>query len=108
MTVYFITANDTPFGEYQAANADEALLAYAKDAGYRSYAEMDEVSGGSNDIEVLEIDTAAIVAAVEAVSKGPVMQDSYGGGVALVDGISYASYDDLAAAIGKRCWDFSA
>jgi hypothetical protein len=108
MAVYFITANGTPFGEYQATIAYEALLAYAQDAGYRNYAEMVEVGGGGNEIEVLKIDTDAIVAAVEAISKGPVMQDSYGGGVALVDGISYSNYDDLAAVVGKRCWDFSA
>ena len=45
MADYVITANGSEMGIYQAFTEGEALEAYAKDAGYESYAALVEQHG---------------------------------------------------------------
>lgn len=106
MAVFQITANDTDMGEYIADSAAEALNAYAKDAGYSDYSEVAAQFG--DDAVAVEIDTNALCEAVEQATGKSVFQDSYGSGVALVDGVSYATHQDMAALIGKSVADFVA
>ena len=104
MAYFQISANDTDMGEYRADSAEQALEAYAKDAGYASYADAAEQFG--DDAEAFEIDTEALCAAVETATGHSVFQDSYGNGVALVDGKSYATHKDLAQSIGRDISEF--
>lgn len=106
MAVFQITANDTDMGEYTAGSAADALNAYARDAGYADYAAV--VAEFGDDAEAVEIDTDALCAAVEQATGKAVFQDSYGAGIALVDGASYASHAELAALIGKSVSNFAA
>lgn len=106
MATFNISANDTNFGEYNGATAAEALDAYARDAGYADYA--DVVKQFGDDAIATEIDTDALCTAAGNFFKSAVFQDSYGSGVALIDGMSFDNYTQLAEAIGKRVWDFKA
>ena len=106
MPVFNVSANDCDMGEFSASDAESALDSYAKEAGYPSYAALIKEYG--DDATATEIDTDALCAAVEKQTGHAVFQDSYGNGVALVNGISYENYQQLARAIGKNSWDFSA
>ena len=106
MATYAISAKDTDMGEYIADSAAAALDAYARDAGYTDYA--DVVAQFGDDATVVEIDTDALCLAVEKEFGHAVFQDSYGGGIALVDGVSFATYAELADSIGKTVADFRA
>lgn len=59
-----------------------------------------------NLLEEINIDTEALVEAVDSKTKHAIFEDSYGDGVALVDGVSYKTYHDLAAAFGLDAADF--
>jgi hypothetical protein len=110
MAVYHFTANDNPFGEYRAETEEQARDMYADDLGYGTWAEMfaeEHLKGTESGIDVLEIDTKALCAAVTDATGHLVFEDSYGDGVALVNNVSYATYQDLAESIGKNCWDFA-
>lgn len=50
---YRITANGADMGVYEGTTADEALNAYARDAGYRDYA--DALTVTSDDARAIEI-----------------------------------------------------
>jgi hypothetical protein len=52
------------------------------------------------------LDTDKLIAAVEKASGEAVFQDSYGDGVAMVKGTSYATYSDLAEAFNLEIEDF--
>ncbi|MDY0105321.1 MAG: DUF2525 domain-containing protein [Giesbergeria sp.] len=104
MAYFQISANDTDMGEYRAEDASQALDAYAKEAGYADYA--DVVAQFGDDAEAFEIDTDALCAAVEAETGKTVFQDTYGSGVALVDGESFATHKELAESIGRDISDF--
>lgn len=106
MPVFNITANDTDMGEYTADSAAEALDKYAQDAGYTDYADVSAQFG--DDATATEIDTDALCQAVEKNTGFAVFQDAYGNGVALVNGVSYATYQDLAISIDKNALDFAA
>lgn len=106
MPVFNITANDTDMGEYTANSAAEALDNCARDAGYTDYADASAQFG--DDASAMEIDTDALCQAVEKETGFAVFQDSYGSGVALVNGTSYATYQELAKSIEKNVWDFPA
>jgi hypothetical protein len=58
-------------------------------------------------MEEINIDTEALVEAVDAKTKHAIFEDSYGDGIALVDGVSYKTYHDLAAAFGLDAADFA-
>ena len=104
MPVFNITANDTDMGEYTADGAADALDKYARDAGYTDYA--DASAQVRDDAQAVEIDTDALCNAVTEKTGFNVFQDSYGNGIALVNGTSYASYQELANSIGMNSWDF--
>lgn len=106
MAYFQISANDTDMGEYCAENAEQALNAYARDAGYRDYA--DAAAQFGDDAAAREIDQDALCAAVSKATGHTVFQDSYGNGVALVDGKSYATHKDLADSIGRDIAEFLA
>lgn len=106
MAYFQISANDTDMGEYHADTADQALNAYARDAGYRDYA--DVVAQFGDDATARRIDTDALCDSVTQSTGHEVFQDSYGSGVALVDGKSYATYKDLADSIGRDISEFFA
>ena len=93
-------------GEYVAEDQAAALNAYAKDAGYASYADVCAEFG--DDATATEINTDALCQAVEKETGHAVFQDAYGNGVALVNGTSYATHQELANSINKNVWDFSA
>jgi len=95
-----ISANGNLMGEYSGETEQDAIDAYASDAGYEDFADLlDRVPGATREeIEAFEIDTAGLFSAVEKAAGQPAFQDSYGEGVAMVDGISYATYRDLAEA----------
>lgn len=106
MATFSISANDTDMGEYTAASAAEALDKYARDAGYKDYA--DVVAQVGDDATAHEINVDALCNAVTEKTGFPVFQDSYGNGlgVASVNDKSYATYADLAASIGRPLFDF--
>jgi hypothetical protein len=106
MSTYTIDANGNDMGEYDAGTAAEALDAYAQDAGYTDYA--DVVKQFGDDATATKIDSDALVRAVSIAKGIEVFQDSYGNGVALVEGVSYPTYYALAESIGKSLSDFSA
>ena len=54
------------------------------------------------------INVDALVEAVEKATSTPVFQDSYGDGVALVDGVSFNTFHDLAENFGLCAVDFTA
>lgn len=104
MAYFQISANDTDMGEYSAENAEQALNEYARDAGYKDYA--DAVAQFGDDATAYEIDADALCDAVTKATGHAVFQDSYGSGVALVGGKSYATHKDLAGSIGRDIADF--
>ena len=95
-----ISANGNLMGEYAGETEQDAIDAYASDAGYENFADLlERVPGATREeVEVFEIDAAALFAAVEQSAGQPVFQDSYGEGVAVVDGISYSTFRELADA----------
>ena len=110
MTTYEITANDVLMGEYKGINAEAALDAYARDAGYDDFAGLLEAVPGStrDEVEVFEIDMDKLCDAVADAAGQAVFQDSYGNGVALVAGQSYATHREMAEAFGLDLSDFYA
>ena len=108
MAIYEITANDVLMGEYNGINAAEALDAYARDAGYDDYAALlGNVPGSTPDeVEVCEIETDKLCDAVSEAAGEAVFQDSYGNGIAVVAGQSYATHRELAEAFGLSLSDF--
>jgi len=93
------TANGNLMGEYKADNEAGAIDACCVDPGYDDLADSLAVTGGSADeFQSFEIDTDALLSAVEAAAGVSVFQDSYGNGVALVQGTSYSTYRELADA----------
>lgn len=104
MATFSIEANGTDMGEYVGDSAAAALDAYAIDAGYKSYADAAEQFG--DDATATQIDVDALCNAAGDV-LGAVFQDSYGDGVALVAGVSYATYKDLAEAAGLSVGNFT-
>ena len=106
MAIFSIDANGTDAGEYHGETAAEALDVYAREAGYADYAEVIKEFG--DDAVAIEINIEALCIAVSNDKNMIVFQDSYGSGIALVDGISYLTYQELAQSIGKNCWDFQA
>ena len=106
MAYFQISANDTDMGEYHADSAEQALNAYARDAGYKDYA--DAAAQFGDDAEAHQIDTDALRNSVTQATGHNVFQDSYGNGVALVDGESYATHKDLADSIGRHIAEFFA
>ena len=95
-----ISANGTLMGDYKGDSSDAAIDAYARDAGYDDFADLLAcVDGSSKDeLDVFEIDTDKLVSAIEAAAGESVFQDSYGSGIALIKGASYATYRGLAEA----------
>ena len=110
MTTYEITANDVLMGEYKGISAEAALDAYARDAGYDDFAALLENVPGSTrkEVDVCEIDMDKLCDAVADAAGQAVFQDSYGGGVALVAGQSYATHREMAEAFGLDLSDFYA
>lgn len=106
MAYFQISANDTDMGEYHADSAEQALNAYARDAGYKDYA--DAVAQFGDDAEAHQIDVDALCDAVTQATGHNVFQDSYGNGIALVDGKSYATHQEMAASIGRDITEFFA
>ncbi len=104
MPVFQISANDNNLGEYRGETAAEALDAYARDAGYRDYADVAAQFG--DDASALQIDVGALTKAAGEYFNAAVFQDAYGSGVAVIDGMSFDNYTQLAEAIGRRVWDF--
>ena len=104
MAYFQISANDTDMGEYRGDSAEQALDRYAKEAGYASYEEVVKQFG--DDAVAREIDADGLCKAVEAATGLSVFLDSYGNGVALVDGKSYATHAALAASIGRDLREF--
>lgn len=105
MATFTIDANGTNMGEYSANSAAEALDAYAQDAGYTDYAAV--VAQVGDDAIATQIDVAALCGAAEEVLGGIALQDSYGSGVVQVDGVSYATYAELAEAANLNVSNFT-
>lgn len=105
-----ITANETLMGEYEGADENAAIDAYARDAGYADFADLLENVPGSTreEVEAFEIDTENLVAQVESAAGEAVFQDSCGSGIALVKGESYATYRELANAFNLDIDSFHA
>ncbi len=55
-----------------------------------------------------QIDTERLCRVVSEKLNAIVMQDAYGWGVALVDGQSVLTWDDMARLIGRKVWEFEA
>lgn len=114
MKTFDIDANGTPMGEYKGETLEEAIDAYASDAGYSDFDDMaQEVGATKEELAINEIDSEKLVEAVEKASgvsvfqDTPVLQDKgeYDG-VALVDGVRYRTYRELAEAFGLSVDDF--
>ena len=110
MTTYEITANDVLMGEYKGATEGAALDSYARDAGYEDFADLLANVPGSTreEMDVREIDMDKLSNAVSEAAGEAVFQDSYGNGVALVAGQSYATHREMAEAFGLDLSDFYA
>lgn len=110
MKTFEITANDVLMGEYKGVNAEAALDAYARDAGYEDFATLLENIPGSTreEVDVCEIDMDKLCDAVAHAAGQAVFQDSYGNGVALVAGQSYATHREMAEAFGLSLGDYYA
>lgn len=104
MGTFYVEANGVAMGTYSAADEGEALNSYARDAGYKSYEEVANIFG--DDAVVVEIDTDALCEAVEKKTGHAVFQDAYGGGVAIVNNVRYATWGDLALLINQNLLDF--
>ena len=91
-------------GEHQGESESATLDSYAQAAGYPDFSELlDSVPNSTRDeIDVFEIDTQRLI---DAIPKA-VYQDAYGDGVALVDGVSFATYHELAHFFGMKLEDF--
>lgn len=107
MSVYLITSNDVNLGEYQAETAQAAIDACARDAGYTSEADVIAQFGRSG-AQALEIDVDALCKAAGDYFGAAVFQDAYGSGIALIDGMTFDNYTQLAEAIKRRVWEFKA
>mgnify|MGYP002364610634 CR=1 FL=1 len=114
MKTFDIDANGTPMGEYKGETLEEAIDAYASDAGYSDFDDMaQEVGATKEELAINEIDSEKLVEAVEKASgfsvcqDTPVLQDKdeYDG-VVLVDGVRYRTYRELAEAFGLSVDDF--
>jgi hypothetical protein len=105
MATFSISANDADMGEYMADTAPKALDAFARDAGYTNYAEAVVAQFGDNATAV-KIDTQSLYDAVSKATGHEVHPDQHGLGVATVNQVSYASFQELAQLIGKNVWDF--
>ena len=105
MSKYMIEAGDM-VGEYSGDTAEDALDAYAQEAGFDCYADLFEQYGEVD--AVWRIDTDRLVLAVSDALKTAVFQDSYGRGVALVDGVSVTDYAELARMGGFDITEFRA
>lgn len=57
-------------------------------------------------LEEIDIDIESLIKAVDAKTSHCIFEDSYGDGVALIDGKSYRTYHELAAAFGLDASDF--
>jgi hypothetical protein len=55
MSSYTISANGYDFGTYEGATAEDARNAYAKDAGYKDYADLCETIGTDPKAPALKI-----------------------------------------------------
>ena len=107
---FAIAANGNFMGEYTGDDENAAVDAYARDAGYADFSDLlGRVEGSSrSELDIFEIDTDRLVAAVEAAAGESVFQDSYGNGIALVRGESYSTYLELADAFGLNIEQFHA
>jgi|GEM_PF-3455284 len=105
-----ICANGTFMGEYDGVDEDTAVDCYARDAGYKNFSELlAEVPGSSRDeLQVSEINVDKLVADVTEEAGEVVFQDSFGDGVAMVKGKSYATYRGMAEAYGFVIDDYHA
>lgn len=105
--LYYVEMNDAG-GEYKASDRAGALDAFAKDAGYGSWDSALSQGLVNDEVLVIAIDSDSLFEAVSNATGQAVFHDSYGSGIALVDGVSYTTHDELAALAGKRVWDFKA
>lgn len=105
MPTFLVVANGSMMGEYHAESAADALDAYARDASYADYA--DVVSQFGDEATARRIDDGALCVSVAKVTGHLVYQDGYGGGVALIDGVSYPDYESVARLIGRDITDFA-
>lgn len=51
-----IAANGTPMGTFEAETAEDAILTYVRDAGYRDAAAMADVLGKTEEELIAELD----------------------------------------------------
>lgn len=108
MSIFHIDANGTDMGEYRASSREDALDLYADDAGYRDWSALCAEVGEDDGVIVTEIDTDALVRAVEKQLGVAVFQGSFGGCVALVNNQSIDTYVELAALIDEHPASFAA
>jgi len=59
-----------------------------------------------NLMEEIEIDTDALIAAIENISEHAIFVDSYGDGVANINNTSYATYHELASDFNLDASDY--
>ena len=111
MPHFYIEANATPMGEYQAPTKMQALNAYAHEAGYDSYIDMlCQLSGDSPIMKegeemVREIDTDTLVHDVEQKTGLACCQPSFDG-VVQQGGTVFATWGLFAEANGFLIQDF--
>ena len=112
MPHYYIEANATPMGEYQAPTKMQALDAYAIDAGYNDYNGMLYQLNPSSPVEYggeemcWEIDTKALVAAVEQKTGLVCCQPSFDGAVIIHDGDVWETWELFAEENGLLIKNF--
>ena len=114
MKTFDIDANGTPMGEYKGETLEEALDAYASDAGYSDFDDMaKEVGATKEELAINVIDSAKLVEAVEQAAGVSVHQDTavlydkdeYDG-IFILDCVRYRSCRELAEAFGLSVDDF--
>ena len=108
MPHYYIEANATPRGEYQAPTKMQALHAYAIDTGYDDYiARVLWLLARYKGEEICwEIDTKALIAAVEQKTGLACCQPSFDGAVVIMGGDVWETWELFAEANGFLIRDF--
>ena len=111
MPYFYIEANATPMGEYKAPSKMQALDAYAIDAGYNDYHDMlcqlnpeSPVDHGGDEM-CLEIDTKALIAAVEQKTGLACCQPSFDGAVIILNGDVWETWELFAEENGLLIQD---
>lgn len=105
MAIYIIECSDLESMEYEADSSNKALLMFANDNGYSSYDRL--ILDGSTIDSFYKIDTDKIIKIIESKLDFCVQKDSYGYGVALINGQFYETWAEMVQLINMDLKEFA-